>query len=119
MSGGARLKSAATQAKLWYWQRLSAMVLAACVVVHLAMIVYASRGGLTAAQILARTRGNTPFAAFYSVFVVACAVHVPIGLKAIAVEWLRWRERNASIAAVIVALALLAMGLRAVYAVIV
>ena len=114
---GSRVKSAATQAKLWYWQRLSAMALAVCVVVHLAMIVYASRGGLTAAEILARTRGNAPFAAFYSVFVGACAIHVPIGLKTIAVEWLRWRERNASIAAVIIALALLVMGLRAVYAI--
>jgi fumarate reductase subunit C len=110
--------SASAQAKLWYWQRLSAMVLAVCVVIHLVMIVYASRGGLTAADILARTRGNAPFAAFYSVFVAACAVHVPIGLKAIAVEWLGWRERNASIAAVIIALTLLGMGLRAVYAVI-
>ena len=107
--------SAIGQAKLWYWQRLSAMVLAICVVVHLAVIVYASRGGLTAGEILGRTHGNAPFAAFYSV--VACAVHVPIGLKTIAVEWLRWRERNASIAAVIIALALLVMGLRAVYAI--
>ena len=106
-----------TQAKLWYWQRLSAMVLALCVVSHLAMIVYASRGGLTAAEILARTRGNAPFAAFYSVFVATCAIHVPIGLKSIAVEWLRWRERSASIAAAIIALALLVMGLRAVYAI--
>ena len=109
--------SAAAQAKLWYWQRLSAMVLAVCVIIHLVMIVYASRGGLTAADILARTRGNAPFAAFYLVFVVACAVHVPIGLKAIAVEWLGWRERSASIAAVVIALTLLGMGLRAVYAV--
>ena len=106
-----------TQARLWYWQRLSAMVLAICVVVHLAVIIYASRGGLTAGEILGRTRGNAPFAAFYSVFVVACAIHVPIGLKTLAVEWLRWRERTASIAAVIIALALLAMGLRAVYAI--
>jgi fumarate reductase subunit C len=109
--------SAIGQAKLWYWQRLSAMILAICVVVHVAAIVYASRGGLTAGEILDRTRGNVPFAAFYSVFVVACAVHVPIGLKSIAVEWLRWRERTASIAAVVIALALLVMGLRAVYAI--
>jgi fumarate reductase subunit C len=115
----ARVSGAALQAKLWYWQRLSAMVLAVCVVIHLVMIVYASRGGLTAADILARTRGNIPFAVFYSVFVVACAVHVPIGLKAIAIEWLGWRDRNSAMAAVFIALALLAMGLRAVYAVIV
>ncbi len=113
------MSGAASQAKLWYWQRLSAIVLAVCVIIHLVMIVYASRGGLTAADILARTRGSVPFAAFYSVFVIACAIHVPIGLKAIAVEWLRWRERNAATAAVVIALALLAMGFRAVYAVIV
>jgi len=111
------MTNVATQARLWYWQRLSALLLVACVVIHLVMIIYVSRGGLTAGEILARTRGNASFAAFYSVFVVACAVHVPIGLKSIAVEWLRWRERNASIAAVIIALALLAMGLRAVYAI--
>jgi fumarate reductase subunit C len=106
-----------TQAKLWYWQRLSAMALAICVVVHLAVIIYASRGGLTAVEILARTRGNAPFAAFYSIFVAACAIHVPIGLKSIAVEWLRWREKSASIAAIIISLAFLVMGLRAVYAI--
>ena len=37
----------ATQAKLWYWQRISAMLLAAFVVVHLVTLVYAVRGGLT------------------------------------------------------------------------
>ena len=111
------MSAVVTQAKLWYWQRLSAVVLAICVVVHVGAIIYASRGGLTAAEILARTRGNAPFAAFYLVFVVACAVHVPIGLKSIAVEWLGWRERNASIATAIIAFALLVMGLRAVYAI--
>jgi fumarate reductase subunit C len=108
-----------SQAKLWYAQRVSAMVLAACTVIHLAVIVYASRQGLTAEQILGRTHGNVAFAAFYAVFVVACAIHVPIGLKAIAAEWLRWRGRSIGIAAIVVALAILVMGLRAVYAVIV
>ena len=109
--------SSVTQAKLWYLQRASAMVLAICLVVHLAVIVYASRNGFTAAQILGRTRGSVPFAAFYVLFVVVCAVHVPIGLKAIAAEWLRWRGRSAIVAAMLVALAILLMGLRAVYAV--
>ena len=52
------MSSIATQARLWYWQRVSAMVLGFCVIVHLATIIYAVRGGLTAAEILARTRGN-------------------------------------------------------------
>ena len=112
------MSNVGVQVRGWYWQRVSAMVLAVCVVIHLAIIIYASRGGLTAAQILGRTRGSVPLAAFYALFVAACAVHVPIGLKSIAEEWLSWRGRSVWIAAVIVAVVILAMGLRAVYAVI-
>ncbi len=111
------MTTVALQAKLWYAQRISAMVLAVCVVVHLAIIVYAARGGLSAAEILGRTRGNVAFGAFYTVFVVACAVHVPIGLCAIAREWLRWRDGVATFAAVVVAIAIATLGLRAVVAV--
>ena len=85
--------STATQARLWYLQRISAMVLALCVVVHIVTIVYAVRGGLTGAEILGRTRGNGVFAAFYVLFVVSAAIHAPIGLARIAEEWLQWRGR--------------------------
>jgi fumarate reductase subunit C len=108
----------ATQARLWFAQRASAVVLAALVVVHLAIVVYAVRGGLSAAEILGRTRGSVAFAAFYALFVVACAVHVPIGLAAIAREWLGWRERTASLAASAFAWLIAIAGLRAVYAVV-
>src|SRR5690349_21947921 len=79
---------------LWILQRASAAVLALCVSVHLFTIVYAVRGGLSAAEILARTRGNNAWLAFYSLFVLAVAVHAPIGLRAIAIEWLGWRGRS-------------------------
>ena len=69
---------------LWMLQRASAAVLVLCVVVHLATMIYAIRGGLSAGEILGRTRGNYGWLAFYSVFVLACAVHVPIGLRAFA-----------------------------------
>ena len=105
------------QAKLWYWQRVSAMALALCVVVHLLLIVHAARGGLSAAEILGRTRGSVPFAIFYSFFVVACAVHVPIGLRTIMHEWLALRGRGAGAVAAVFGIAILVMGLRAVYAV--
>lgn len=106
----------AIEAKRWYWQRISAMVLALCVVVHLLTIIYAVRSGLSAEALLARTRGNLAFAAFYAVFVLACAVHVPIGLARIAEEWLGLESRTANAAANVVALLLVAMGLTAVYA---
>lgn len=116
--GERAVSSAATQARLWYLQRLSAMALALFVAVHLATIVFAVRGGLSGAEILARTQGNWLVAAFYGAFVVACAVHVPIGLARVAEEWLGWRPQLANAAAIVVALALAALGLRAVYAVV-
>ncbi len=110
--------TAIAQARRWYWQRISAIVLAVCVAVHLGVIIYAVRGGLSAAEILGRTRGNWGFAAFYSVFVLACAVHVPGGLANIAQEWWRLEERSALWLARAFAVLLLAAGLRAVYAVV-
>ena len=47
-----------SQTLLWAAQRASAALLALCVAVHLVTIVYAVRGGLTAAEILGRTRGS-------------------------------------------------------------
>jgi fumarate reductase subunit C len=88
------------------------------VAVHLAVIVYAVRGGLTAEEILGRTRGSIGVAAFYALFVLACAVHVPIGLSAIAREWLGWRQRSADAAALAFAALIAIAGLRAVYAVV-
>ena len=72
--------SAILQAKLWYYQRISAMVLTVCVAIHLVIIYYAIQDGLSAGEILARTRGNLAFALFYEIFVLACFVHAPIGL---------------------------------------
>ncbi|CDS52209.1 Succinate dehydrogenase hydrophobic anchor protein [Polaromonas sp. CG9_12] len=110
--------SGIAQAKRWYWQRISAMVLALCVVVHLAVMIYAVRGGLSAGEILGRTQGNWGFAVFYAVFVVACAVHVPVGVANIAREWWGLGERAALWLSRAFGLLLLGMGLRAVVAVV-
>jgi fumarate reductase subunit C len=104
-------------AALFVAQRLSAMVLAVAVAVHLGTILYAVRGGLTAADVLGRTHGNLWFLAFYAAFVLAVAVHAPIGLRNILREWTRWRGTTLDLAMIIVALALLVLGLRAVIAV--
>ena len=109
---------AVSQAKRWYWQRTSAMVLALCVLVHLGVLIYAVRGGLSAAGILGRTQGNWAFAAFYAVFVVACAVHVPVGLANIAREWWGLREDTAVWLSRAFGALLLGLGLRAVWAVV-
>jgi fumarate reductase subunit C len=106
-----------TQSLLWVAQRASAAVLALCVLVHLATMIYAVRGGLTAAEILGRTSGNAAWFAFYTVFVLAIAVHVPIGLRAVLIEWAGWRSRARDAALVCVSVTLLYFGMRAVTAV--
>jgi fumarate reductase subunit C len=85
--------------------------------VHLATIIYAVQGGLTAAEILGRTRGSYAWLAFYSVFVLAVSVHAPIGLRAICGEWLRWRGVSRDVALLLLAASIAWMGMRAVFAV--
>lgn len=110
--------NARREAMLWVAQRATAVVLALCVVVHLATIVYAVRGGLSAGEILARTRGSLAWGAFYSVFVIAAAMHGSIGLRTIAAEWLGFRGDAAEVAMTIVGVALTILGLRGVVAVV-
>ncbi len=105
------------QALLWLAQRASAGVLAACIVVHLATMIVAVRGGLTAAEILGRTRGSLAWAAFYGVFVLAVAIHAPIGLRTILAESSGGHRRRLDIAMAAFALLLLAAGTRAIVAV--
>jgi fumarate reductase subunit C len=93
------------------------MVLAFCVVVHLATIIYAVRGGLSAGDVLARTRGNVAWASFYVIFVLAAAVHGAIGLRTVAAEWLGLRGAAAEVGVTLIGAALTVMGLRAVVAV--
>jgi len=101
----------------WLAQRASAALLALCVVVHLATLIVAVHGGLSAAAILARTRGNLGWMAFYAVFVVAVSIHAPLGLRTVAGEWLSWKGRGADAACTAIGALLLALGLRAVAAV--
>ena len=105
-----------TRTETWAWlaQRASAAVLALCVVVHLATMIFAVRGGLSAAEILGRTRGSVAWAAFYGLFVIAVSIHAPLGLRTIASEWLAWRGHGADAACAVIALALLALGFLAV-----
>jgi fumarate reductase subunit C len=92
-------------------------VLGVAVLIHLVTMSYAVRGGLTATEILARTRGSVGWLLFYGVFVLAVAVHAPIGLRAIAREWAGWRGALLDTVVAVVAVVLLGLGWRAVWAV--
>jgi succinate dehydrogenase subunit C len=103
-------------AALFLAQRASAAVLAFAVTIHLATIIYAVRGGLTAAEVLGRTRHNGWFLAFYVAFVLAVAIHAPIGLRNVAREWTAWRGRSLDVVLAAFAMLLLLLGLTAVLA---
>jgi fumarate reductase subunit C len=109
--------NARAQAWLWFLQRASAALLGFFVLVHLATMIYAVRSGLSAGEILSRTRGNTPWMLFYALFVASVAVHVPIGLRNILAETFSWRGRALEAAMLAVGVFLLLFGLRAVWAV--
>jgi fumarate reductase subunit C len=102
---------------LYVWQRAAAVVMAPLIVVHVAVIFYATRHGLTAADILARTSGNIGWGAFYALFVLAASIHATIGIRNVLAEWSSLNDRGAGMAALIFGFALLGLGLRAVAAV--
>ncbi|MBE0620958.1 MAG: succinate dehydrogenase [Burkholderiales bacterium] len=116
-AGSATAPGAKFEAWLWIAQRASAAVLALCVLVHLVTIIYAVRHGLTGAAILGRTQGNGAALAFYTLYVLAIAVHAPIGLRTLCQEWLGWRSASLNWVVAGIALALFAFGLRAGWAV--
>lgn len=108
------MRRAPVEARLWLAQRISAAVLALCVLVHLVTILLAVRGGLSAIEILARTRHSVGWLGFYALFVAAIAIHAPLGLRTILREWTSWRGRSLDAALALVALALGVAGWRAV-----
>ena len=103
---------------LFVVQRKSAMVLAPLVIVHLVLIMLAVEGGLSAGEILNRTRGSIGWAVFYVLFVIAVSLHAPIGMRNILREWtsLSWKAINGL--SLLLGLLLLGLGLRAVVAVV-
>ncbi len=106
-----------TQVLLWAGQRISAAVLAVCVLVHIITIIYAVKNGLTAAEVLGRTRGNYGWFAFYALFVAAVAVHAPIGLRTALSEMLDWRGAVLDRLVLIAGIAIALWGWRAVWGV--
>ena len=104
--------------RLYVAQRLTAAVMVPLVAVHLAVIVYATRHGLTAADVLARTRGSIAWALYYGVFVAAISVHASIGVRTVLSEWTPLPARAVNPAAILFGLLLALLGFRAVAAVV-
>jgi fumarate reductase subunit C len=104
--------------RLYVWQRATAAVMAPLVLLHIAVIFYATRQGLSAADILARTRGSIAWAAYYGIFVAAAAVHAAIGVRNVLTEWSPLSDRRAGLLAIAFGAMLALLGWRAVAAVV-
>jgi fumarate reductase subunit C len=102
---------------LYMAQRLSALVMAPFVIVHIGVMIYAIQGGLSAAEILGRTQGSAFWFAFYGLFVVAVSIHAAIGLRTILGEWAGLRGGSRDALSAVIGLGLLALGAQAVWAV--
>ena len=103
--------------RLYMAQRVSALVMAPLVIGHIAVMIYAVRGGLTTAEILGRTQGSVLWFLFYGLFVLAVSVHAAIGLRVIAGEWLKLCGFKLTLLSTVAFFLLLVLGLRAVLAV--
>jgi len=104
--------------RLYVLQRLTAALMLPLIIGHLIIIFYASRNGLSAAEILDRTRGNVGWALFYGVFVALAAVHGAIGVRAVLREWTTLRPGTLDALMWAFGLLLVALGGRAVVAVV-
>jgi fumarate reductase subunit C len=105
--------------RLYFLQRASAALMAPLLIGHLLLIFYATAKGLTAADLLGRTRGSFFWGGYYTLLVAAASVHAGIGLAGLAGEWLGWRGRARAGLMWGAGLLLLALGLRAVRAVVI
>ena len=105
--------------RLYLWQRGTAAVLAPMVLVHVAVIFYATLHGLSAADIFGRTRGSLGWGLFYGAFVVVAAIHASIGVRTILAEWSPLGHKASAGLAMIFGALLLALGARAVFAVVI
>lgn len=103
--------------RLYMIQRITALLMAPLVIGHIAVMIYAIQGGLSASEILGRTQGSVAWFLFYGSFVLAVSLHAGIGLRVIAHEWLKVTGVWLSVITWGVAAVLFAMGARAVWAV--
>ena len=108
--------------RLYLLQRFSAALMVPLIIGHLVVIFYATRQGLTAADVLGRTRGSLVWGLYYATFVAAAAVHRAIGIRGVLREWgprpIARRERVLDLAMWGCGGILLLLGLRAVAAVV-
>jgi fumarate reductase subunit C len=105
--------------RLYIVQRGTAALMVPLIAVHIALIFYAMSNGLSAAEILGRTRGSIAWGLFYGLFVLAASAHAAIGVRNVLAEWTCVRDNALGVIMWGFGLLLAGLGLRAVAAVVV
>ena len=91
----ARERQADAGFTLYITQRITALIMAPLVIGHIAVMIYAVQGGLSAGEILGRTRGSLFWGIFYGGFVITVSIHAAIGLRTVLSEWAGLRGAGA------------------------
>jgi fumarate reductase subunit C len=102
--------------RLYVWQRATAALMVPLVLVHIAVILYVSSQGMTAADILSRTHGSVVWASYYILFVAAASIHASIGVRNVLTEWSPFNDRGAGWCGVLLGVVLAFLGFHAVVA---
>ena len=102
--------------RLYIWQRATAALMVPLVLIHIAVIFYATRQQMTAVDILSRTQGSVAWATFYVLFVAAASIHASIGVRNVLAEWAPLTERRAGRIAIVFGLLLALLGAQAIFA---
>ena len=103
--------------RLYMAQRITALLMAPLVMGHIAVMIYAVQGGLSANEILSRTQGSLLWFVFYGTFVLAVSIHGTIGVRTVLLEWCGVKSGILNALTLALGLVLFAMGARAVWAV--
>ena len=104
--------------RLYLLQRVTAMIMAPLVILHLGVMIVAIQGGLDSAEILSRTQGSLFWGGVYGLFVLAVSIHAAIGVRVVLFEWLKIRDMLLNSLSWLLFIILFLMGARAVYAVV-
>jgi fumarate reductase subunit C len=105
--------------RLYVLQRATATLMVPLVLVHIAVIFYATRQQMTAADILSRTHGSVAWVSYYALFVAAVSIHASIGVRNVLAEWSRLTERRAGQIAIVFGVVLAFLGAHAIFALVV
>ena len=103
--------------RLYMAQRITALLMAPLIIGHIALMIYAVQGGLSAAEILGRTQGSVVWFLYYGIFVLAVSIHGAIGMRSVLHEWGGVKGSILNVSSVVIGLGLFVLGARAVWAV--